>query len=335
MKYLKQSTSAVIKLGPFVDFEDGVTLETGLVSALDHASTGIMLSKNGGTLAVRHATVTATTYDAHGFYSVTLDATDTNTLGRLLVVYTDPVTCLAVWQEFIILPANVYDSLYGSDKLDVELDAVTSALAAIQGRTDLIPGSPAAVGSIMGLSADTQATTAAAVRAAIAAELARILLIPTDPLLATDARVDALVSAIAAIPINPLLTDDSRLAALATPYVLPVMQGVVYTATAVKNREVVIVQGDTPRIIFDLGADYTGWTPYFGAKAALGDTAYAIAPKAGAWSDAAEGAGYIDLTAIDTAIRGRYPAEIELRNGTQRLTAMKFTLKIIDAVIKE
>ena len=51
------------------------------MSALDHASTGIMLAKNGGTLTIRHATVTASTYDAHGCYKVTLDTTDTATLG--------------------------------------------------------------------------------------------------------------------------------------------------------------------------------------------------------------------------------------------------------------
>lgn len=119
--FLKQSTSVVISFGPFVDKTDGVTLETGLVSALDHGTTGIMLSKNGGTLTIRHATVTATTYDAHGNYKVTLDTTDTNTLGSLLVMYTDPATCLAVWKECTVLSANVYDSVVGgTDKLEVD-----------------------------------------------------------------------------------------------------------------------------------------------------------------------------------------------------------------------
>ena len=122
MQYLKQSTSAVIKLGPFVDHEDGVTLETGLAAALDNATTGIKISKNGGTLAARHATVTETAYDAHGFYNVTLDATDTNTLGGLSVVYTDPETCLAVWAEFCVVTANVFDTLCGDDAFDVSVD---------------------------------------------------------------------------------------------------------------------------------------------------------------------------------------------------------------------
>lgn len=117
---LRQSTAVVVPFGPFVDKTDGVTLEVGLVSALDHASTGIMLSKNGGTLAVRNAAVTASEYDAHGCYKVTLDATDTGTLGTLRMIYTDPATCLAVWQDFMVLPANVWDSLYGADFLQVD-----------------------------------------------------------------------------------------------------------------------------------------------------------------------------------------------------------------------
>lgn len=109
--YLRQSTAVVISFGPFVDKTDGVALKTGLVSALDHASTGVMLSKNGGTLAVRHATVTASSYDAHGCYKVTLDTTDTGTLGALRVIYTDSTTCLPVWQDFHVVTANEWDSV--------------------------------------------------------------------------------------------------------------------------------------------------------------------------------------------------------------------------------
>lgn len=119
--WVKQSASAVISLGPFLDKTDGVTEETGLVSALDHASTGIKLAKNGGALTIRHATVTPTTYDANGFYRVTLDATDTNTLGLLLVSFNEAATCLPVWLYCAVLPANVYDSLVGgSDYLAVD-----------------------------------------------------------------------------------------------------------------------------------------------------------------------------------------------------------------------
>ncbi len=117
---LKQSTAVVLSFGPFVDPTDGVTLVTGLVSALDNGSTGIKLSKNGGALTIRHATVTATTYDAYGMYLVTLDTTDTNTLGAVRVAFAAAASCLPVWQDFQIVPANVYDSqVAGSTVLDV------------------------------------------------------------------------------------------------------------------------------------------------------------------------------------------------------------------------
>ncbi len=120
MKLLKQSTSTVLSFGPFVNPSDGVTLVTTLVSAIDHVTTGIFLSKNGGAGAVRHASVTASTYDAYGMYLVTLDTTDTNTLGRLRVMFAAAASCLPVWDDCLVVPANIFDSLVsGSDVLDV------------------------------------------------------------------------------------------------------------------------------------------------------------------------------------------------------------------------
>ncbi len=111
---LRQSTAKVISLGPFLDKTDGVTLETGLISAIDHATTGIKLSKNGGALTIRSQAVTASTYDAYGNYIVTLSTTDTNTVGTLRVQYVDAATCLPVWQDFQVVEEAVYDEVYGS-----------------------------------------------------------------------------------------------------------------------------------------------------------------------------------------------------------------------------
>lgn len=115
--------------------------------------------------------------------------------------------------------------------------------------------------------------------------------------------------------------------------VLPVMQGEVYSAVATQNVEVKIVKGDTPRIIFDLGADYTGWAIWFAAKEKMSDTTYIIALREVTWSDVSLGQGYIDLSASDTDLVGKFFAELELRQGVQRLTAMKYILDIIDDVI--
>ena len=109
--FLRQGSAPVISFGPFVDKTNGVDLEVGLApTALDHTSTGIKISKAGGALAARAATVTASAYDAYGCYLVTLKAGDTDTLGGLRVIFTDPATCLAVWRDFMVIPATLYDS---------------------------------------------------------------------------------------------------------------------------------------------------------------------------------------------------------------------------------
>lgn len=210
-KTLKQSTAVVIQFGPFVDKDDGITLETGLVSALDHATTGIKISKNGGTQAVRNATVTASVYDAHGFYKVTLDTTDTGTAGSIKVMYTDPATCLPVWDEYKIVPANVYDAMIaGTDKLQVDtvevggtsqtagdvaaliatLTAyVDTEIAAIKAKTDNLPADPADASDIAGSFSTVNATLATIVGyldTEIAAIKAKTDNLPADPADASD-----------------------------------------------------------------------------------------------------------------------------------------------------
>jgi len=114
MNILKQSTAATVKFGPMVDDTDGKTAET----ALTISQADIRLSKNGGDFAQTNNSAGAT-HDENGYYDVPLNATDTNTLGRLRVAVNES-GALPVWQDFLIVTANVYDSLVGgSDKLDV------------------------------------------------------------------------------------------------------------------------------------------------------------------------------------------------------------------------
>ena len=119
--FLKQNTAATIMFGPFVDKTDGVTLEVGagIITSIDHATTGIFLSKAGAAAAIRHQNVTASVLDAYGMFKVTLDTTDTNTVGMLDVLMAEAATFLPVHKSFMVLPANVYDSLMGTDLLDV------------------------------------------------------------------------------------------------------------------------------------------------------------------------------------------------------------------------
>lgn len=120
MLYLKQSTAATIKLGPFVDDSDGKTAETGLtISQAD-----IRLSKNGGDIAQTNNSAGAT-HDELGYYNVPLDTTDTNTLGTLKVIVSES-GALPVFADFMVITAEAYDTLCGTDHFTVDLNGTPS-----------------------------------------------------------------------------------------------------------------------------------------------------------------------------------------------------------------
>ena len=133
---LRQSTAKAVSFGPALDKTDGVTLEVGLVSAIDHATTGILLSKNGGALTIRSQAVTASTYDAYGNYIVTLSTTDTNTVGTLRMQFSEAATCLPIWQDFVIVEEAVYDALFAASATGVPaLGALEATLTTMKGAT--------------------------------------------------------------------------------------------------------------------------------------------------------------------------------------------------------
>lgn len=120
--WLKQSTAADVVIGPFVDDTDGKTVETALtVSQAD-----CQLSKNGGAVAQKND-ATSASHLGGGHYKVPLNTTDTNTLGRLRL-YVNESGALPVWADYMVVPANVWDSLFGADKLQVHADEITAGL---------------------------------------------------------------------------------------------------------------------------------------------------------------------------------------------------------------
>lgn len=116
MTFLKQSTAVDIKMGPFLDSTDGNTVEGGLTIT----QPDIMLAKNGGNWAQKNAAQTLS-HENQGWYEVSLDATDTNTLGILIVAIHES-GALPVWREFMVLPANAYDALVSGTGVGVRAD---------------------------------------------------------------------------------------------------------------------------------------------------------------------------------------------------------------------
>jgi cytochrome c556 len=116
MFFLKQSTAVTLMVGPFLDSTDGVTAE----SALTITQADVRLSKNGAAFAQK-TEVTSLTHDENGYYTCLIDATDTGTLGRLVLAVSES-GALPVWHEFLVVPANVWDSLVGNtDKLQADI----------------------------------------------------------------------------------------------------------------------------------------------------------------------------------------------------------------------
>jgi len=114
VQFLKHNAAATIMFGPFVDKTDGVTLKTDAttITDIDHATTGIFLSKAGAAAAIRHQNVTASVADAYGMMKVTLDTTDLNALGTLDVLFAKAATYLPVHKVFMVVPASVYDAMF-------------------------------------------------------------------------------------------------------------------------------------------------------------------------------------------------------------------------------
>lgn len=120
--WLKQSTAVTVKIGPFVDSTDGNTAETGLtISQAD-----VRLSKNGGNIAQK-SDASSCTHDELGHYDCPLSTTDTGTLGVLRLMVHES-GALPVWQDFMVVPANVWDSLFGADALQVHVNEITAGL---------------------------------------------------------------------------------------------------------------------------------------------------------------------------------------------------------------
>ncbi len=194
--WLKQSTAVEIKLGPFVDSGDGVTAETGLTITQSEA----LLAKNDGNWTQKNES-TSLVHESNGWYRCLLDTTDTNTLGILMIQIAES-GALPVWREFMVVAANVYDSLVGGgDVLDVSTtqfngSAVTQTGGRPEVNTTHAAGTAWASGAITAAAIATGAIDADAI-AADAISAAKI----------ADGAIDAATFAAGAINAAAIATD--------------------------------------------------------------------------------------------------------------------------------
>src|SRR4051794_5775731 len=98
--FLRQSTAATIKAGPFLSPTDGVTPQTALsapASAGSAASSGVALITNG---TVAGYTLSGWAHDRLGYYTANLSTSDTGTVGRLKIVFIDAANYAPVEQTW-------------------------------------------------------------------------------------------------------------------------------------------------------------------------------------------------------------------------------------------
>jgi hypothetical protein len=115
---LRQSTAVDVLIGPFLDLTDGATAESGETPT-------VKLSKNGQALAAK-SDVTVPLHDADGYYNCELDATDTGTVGTLVLTVAKSATALPVRHEFQVMDTAAFDALYADGALGYVANAPVS-----------------------------------------------------------------------------------------------------------------------------------------------------------------------------------------------------------------
>lgn len=118
--WLKQSTATTVPIGPLVDDTDGKTAET----AVSIVQATVRLSKNGGSFAQKSASGTQSHME-NGWYALSLSTTDTNTLGTLTIAVAGS-GALPVFRTCMVLPAGVWDALFGAGTLDVNVSSMSN-----------------------------------------------------------------------------------------------------------------------------------------------------------------------------------------------------------------
>lgn len=129
MQYLKADTNTEVLIGPAVAVGDGFTPVTTLsLSTADEAE----LIKYGGATPLTVTSISANAMtaitSADGYYTLDLSTSNTDTEGFLTVLINDDSLILPIRVDFMVVNANVYDSLFAAattDYLQVDTIQVT------------------------------------------------------------------------------------------------------------------------------------------------------------------------------------------------------------------
>jgi hypothetical protein len=131
MQYLKADTNVEVLVGPAVAVGDGFTPVTTL--SLSTADEAEIIKYNGATALVVtsiSANTMAAITGADGYYTLDLSTGNTDTEGPLTILINDDSLILPIRLDFMVVNANVYDSLFAAaatDYLQTDVIQVSSA----------------------------------------------------------------------------------------------------------------------------------------------------------------------------------------------------------------
>lgn len=115
MQYLKADTVTEVLIGPVVAVGDGFTPVTTLtIAGADEAE----IIKHGATTVTAITGTLAAITSADGYYALDLVTGDVDTEGRLTILINDDSLCLPVRHDFMVVNANVFDSLFAAATTD-------------------------------------------------------------------------------------------------------------------------------------------------------------------------------------------------------------------------
>src|SRR3990172_1607734 len=135
---LKADTVTEVTIGPAVAVADGFTPVTSLtIAGADEAE----IIKHGATTTTAITGTLAAITGADGYYALDLVAGDVDTGGRLVILINDDSLILPIRHEFVVLNANVFDSLYGAAALD-QLQVDTTQWLGTAAATPTVGGVP-------------------------------------------------------------------------------------------------------------------------------------------------------------------------------------------------
>jgi len=122
MQYLKADTVTEVLIGPVVAVGDGFTPVTSLtIAGADEAE----IIKHGATTVTAITGTLAAITSADGYYALDLVTGDVDTEGRLTILINDDSLCLPVRHDFMVVNANVFDSLFAAATTDyLQIDAI-------------------------------------------------------------------------------------------------------------------------------------------------------------------------------------------------------------------